>query len=57
MPKKKTTVPKVVSEYMADLGRKGGAAGKGDEKRRELNRKAAQARWAKYRAAKKGKDA
>ena len=57
MPKKKTTVPKVVSEYMADLGRKGGAAGKGDEKRRELNRKAAQARWAKYRAAKKGNDA
>ena len=53
MPKKKTTVPKVVSDYMADLGRNGGAAGKGDEKRRELNRKAAKARWDKYRAEKR----
>jgi hypothetical protein len=53
MQKKKTTVPKVVSEYMADLGRKGGAAGKGDQKRRELNRKAAKARWDKYRAQKR----
>ena len=57
MKQKKTKVPKAISDYMAELGRKGGAAGKGDPKRRELNRKAAQARWAKYRAAKKGKDA
>ncbi len=41
-----------VSKYMAEIGAKGGKAGKGKADRKEICRKAAQARWVKYRAAK-----
>ena len=36
---------------MAEIGAKGGKAGKGKADRKEICRKAAQARWAKHRAA------
>lgn len=54
MSKKKTKieVPPEVSEYMAELGRRGGKANKGKPGRSEICRKAVQARWAKYRAKK-----
>ena len=42
---------KAVSKYMAEIGAKGGKAGKGKADRKEICRKAAQARWAKHRAA------
>jgi hypothetical protein len=41
---------KPVREYLAKLGAKGGAAGKGTKLRSTLNRRAAQARWAKKEA-------
>jgi hypothetical protein len=34
-------------EYLAQIGRKGGRAGKGTELRRELNRRASLIRWGK----------
>jgi hypothetical protein len=44
---------KEVREYLSKIGieggKKGGAAGKGTELRRELNRKAAKARWDKQK--------
>jgi hypothetical protein len=40
-----------VREYLARNGAKGGHAGKGTELRRQLNRAAVQARWAKVKAA------
>lgn len=39
-----------VRAYMAEIGRKGGKAGKGTPKRAEVARKAAKARWAKAKA-------
>ena len=54
--KSKSNVPSAVSEYMASLGAKGGAAGKGDPNRAELNRKAAKARWDKVREEKRKAD-
>ena len=50
--KRKTNVPPEVSEYMAELGRRGGRANKGKPGRSEICRKAVEARWAKYRAKK-----
>lgn len=41
---------KDIRAYFAKIGAKGGSASKGTELRRELNRKAAQARWAKHKA-------
>ena len=40
-----------VRKYMAEIGAKGGKAGKGKADRKAICRKAAEARWAKYRAA------
>ena len=40
-----------VSKYMAEMGAKGGRAGKGTPKRKAICRAAAKARWAKHRAA------
>ncbi len=36
-----------VKAYMAKIGAKGGAAGKGTEKRKRLNKRAAKIRWRK----------
>ena len=47
---KKQELPKEVSEYMAELGKRGGKANKGRADRAEICRKAAQARWAKVKA-------
>ena len=40
-----------VSKYMAEMGAKGGRAGKGKADRKAICRAAAKARWAKHRAA------
>lgn len=40
-----------IREYLSKNGAKGGHAGKGNELRRKLNKAAAEARWAKVRAA------
>ena len=40
-------IPKSVRDYMARIGAKGGAVGKGSPERKEKARKAAQARWTK----------
>jgi len=45
-------VTKEVREYMAAIGRKGGAKGKGTDWRREVCRNAINARWRAYRARK-----
>ncbi len=50
---KKQELPKEVSEYMAELGKRGGKANKGRADRAEICRKAAKARWAKVKAKKK----
>jgi hypothetical protein len=39
-----------IREFMAKNGAKGGRAGKGSELRQKLNKAAAEARWAKWRA-------
>lgn len=43
--------PKLVRDYMAAIGARGGAAGKGTRLRAKLNKKAAQIRWAKAKKA------
>jgi hypothetical protein len=42
-------ITKTVRKYMADIGRKGGQAGKGTEWRREVCKHAAIVRWRAYR--------
>lgn len=39
-----------ISDYMREIGAKGGKAGKGNPKRAKLNSEAAKARWAKRKA-------
>jgi hypothetical protein len=46
-----------VRKYFQQIGSKGGAAGKGSELRRELNRRAARIRWKKHRKKKSEKNA
>jgi hypothetical protein len=46
-------IKKSVRKYMAAIGRKGGAAGKGTEWRREVCRHAAIVRWRDYREKKR----
>jgi hypothetical protein len=54
--KKPKAVPAAVSEYMAAMAHKANAALKGTTTARDRARKAAQARWAKYRAKQAKKD-
>lgn len=42
-------ISKDVRAFLSAIGAKGGAAGKGSDLRRELNRKAVQVRWAKHK--------
>ena len=44
---KETMDNKLISEYMAEIGRRGGKASKGTDAAKERARKAAKARWAK----------
>ena len=46
-------VSEAVSEYLAQIGRKGGKAGKGTQWRSEVCRHAAKTRWRAYRERKK----
>lgn len=44
-----TTTPESIRAYLATIGAKGGAAGRGASKARTTARKAALARWAKHK--------
>jgi len=55
MPKK--DIPEAVRRWYKKIGAKGGQAGKGTEKRRELMRQNARKRWAAYKQAKKNEEA
>jgi hypothetical protein len=46
---KKDDLHPAVRKFLGKIGAKGGKAGKGTERRRELNRRAAQIRWQAYR--------
>lgn len=50
-----TTTPKAIRAYLATIGAKGGAAGRGASKAgtQEARSRAANIRWAKYRAQRK----
>jgi len=51
MPKTKKDIPEAVRRWYRQIGSKGGQAGKGTEKRRELMRQNANKRWKAHRQA------